>query len=209
MAKRRKVGNLLALPVLSAFAERPMHPYEVVTVLRERGKEHDFKVNWGSLYTVVDNLTKHGFIEAVETVQEGRRPERTVYRITPEGWAELVDWVRELVAVPRQEYPAFKAALSMLPVLRPEEAAELLARRVAAVRADVASWEGQLAGLGPELPRLFLIEAEYHLALQRAELAWTESLLAELSSGSMPGLDGWRQYHESMRAYREEGDSPG
>src|SRR5262249_57047344 len=53
VAKRRKVGNLLALPLLSAFLERPMHPYEVATLLRERGKDQDVKFNWGSLYTVV------------------------------------------------------------------------------------------------------------------------------------------------------------
>src|SRR5262249_5447045 len=196
VGKRRKVGNLLALPLLTAFLERPMHPYEVATMLRERGKDQDVKFNWGSLYTVVDNLAKNGFIEAVRTEQEGRRPERAVSRITPGGRAELVDWVRELVAVPRQEYPAFKTALSNLPVLTPDEAIELLRLRVVALRAEIAGREEALVATGEFVPRLFVIESEYHLALCRAELEWIGMLLAELTEGTLPGLDGWRHYHE-------------
>ena len=35
---RRKVSNPLALAVLACLAERPMHPYEMSTTMRERGK---------------------------------------------------------------------------------------------------------------------------------------------------------------------------
>ena len=63
MAKRRKVGNLLALSLLSLLAQKPMYPYEMAQTLRARGKEQTVKINWGSLYTVVQNLEKYGFIE--------------------------------------------------------------------------------------------------------------------------------------------------
>src|SRR5687767_8291191 len=100
MAQRRKVSNLLALAVLSALAQRPMHPYEIATALRAWGKDQDMEIKWGSFYTVIRNMDKHGLIEAVENVRDGRRPERTVYRITGSGHAELVDWARELVSTP-------------------------------------------------------------------------------------------------------------
>lgn len=67
MAKRRKVGNLLALAVLSALVQRPMHPYEMATTLRAWGKEQDMEIKWGSFYTVIRNLDKHQLIEAVES----------------------------------------------------------------------------------------------------------------------------------------------
>ena len=76
MAKRRKVGNLLALYLLSLLAQQPMYPYEMAQFLRERGKDKNFPINWGSLYTVVANLAKYGFIEEAGTVREGRQPER-------------------------------------------------------------------------------------------------------------------------------------
>ena len=62
-----------------------MHPYEMAATMRERGKEQNMKIKWGSLYTVVQNLEKHGFIAATETSRQGRRPERTVYAITDAG----------------------------------------------------------------------------------------------------------------------------
>jgi DNA-binding PadR family transcriptional regulator len=77
MAKRRKVSNLLALSLLNLLMQRPMYPYEMASTLRHRGKDHAIKINWGSLYTIVKNLEKYGFIEAVEVDREGKQPERT------------------------------------------------------------------------------------------------------------------------------------
>jgi DNA-binding PadR family transcriptional regulator len=68
---RRRVSNPLALAVLACLSERPMHPYEISTTLRTRGKEQSIKLNYGSLYAVVENLQKHGLITARETTREG------------------------------------------------------------------------------------------------------------------------------------------
>ena len=74
-----------------------MHPYEISTTLRTRGKEQSIKLNYGSLYSVVESLQKHGLIAPRETVKEGRRPERTIYEITSAGRLEFVDWLAELI----------------------------------------------------------------------------------------------------------------
>ena len=84
MAKR-KMSNPLALAVLSLLVEKPMHPYEMSSTMRERVKEASIKLNYGSLYSVVDSLQRHHLIEVQETIREGRRPERTVYAITEAG----------------------------------------------------------------------------------------------------------------------------
>jgi DNA-binding PadR family transcriptional regulator len=197
MAKRRKVGNVLALAVLSALAQRPMHPYEIATALRAWGKDQDMEIKWGSLYTVVRNLDRHGMIAAVESVREGRRPERTVYRITDSGRAELVDWTRELVSTPVPERPRFRAGLSVLAVLHPDEATALLRRRLDLLADTIAAARDALAQHSQHIPRLFLVESEYDLALQEAEAAWIRGLLAELTAGTYPGLDVWRAFHET------------
>src|SRR4029077_2256230 len=106
--------------------ERPMYPYEMASKLREYGKDQAIKINWGSLYTVVQNLEKHGFIEAVEVAREGRQPERTTYRITEAGRDELSDWLRELLSEPEREYTRFEAALGECGILSPDELIGLL-----------------------------------------------------------------------------------
>lgn len=197
MAGRRKVGNLLALAVLSALVQRPMHPYEIATTLRGWGKDQDMGIKWGSFYTVVRNMERHGLIAAVESVRAGRRPERTVYRITDSGRAELVDWTRELVSTPVAEQSRFRAGLSVLAVLHPDEATALLRRRLELLEEQTAAERAALAEHLRTVPRLFLVESEYDLAIQEAEAAWIRGLLAELASGGYPGLDQWRAFHET------------
>jgi DNA-binding PadR family transcriptional regulator len=197
MPKRRKVSNLLALVILATLAERPMHPYELASLLKARGKDHSVKINWGSLYTVVQNLERHGFIRATETVKAGRRPERTVYEITDAGRAEMEDWLRELVGEPEREYTRFEAALSVVGILPPDEVRRLLVKRLAALDGQISRLRETLRDVGKEIPRIFLIETEFHLALVEAEARWVRSLLDEMDSGTLPGLDMWRQFHET------------
>jgi DNA-binding PadR family transcriptional regulator len=194
----RATSNPLALAVLACLHERPMHPYEMASTMRERGKEHSIKLNYGSLYTVVDNLAEHGLIEAVEARREGRRPERTVYRLTDAGRVRLDSWMSELLAAPVKEYPQFEAALSLLPVLHPDKVTALLRHRTLILEKEIAEVRILLdyaASAG--LPRLLLIEGEYHLALRQTELAWVRELAAELEAGTLEGLDQWRRAFET------------
>ncbi|MFC4053269.1 PadR family transcriptional regulator [Actinomadura syzygii] len=196
MAKRRKVGNLLGLAVLSTVSARPMHPYEMASLMRARGKEHDMDIKWGSLYTVVGNLEKHGFLAVEGSDRKGARPERTVYRITDAGRDELADWVRELIGEPVRERPRFEAGLSVLGALGPDETAALLRRRLDLMERRIADDEAGLAAAS-DVPRLFLIETEYDLAIRRAEVAWVRGFLAEIEDGTLPNLDLWRAFHET------------
>jgi DNA-binding PadR family transcriptional regulator len=195
MARRRKVGNLLALSLLTLLTERPMYPYEMASMLRLRGKDNAIKINWGSFYTVVQNLEKNGFIEAVEVAREGRQPERTTYQITDAGRAELKDWLRELLSVPEREHSSFEAALGEAAVLPPDELIGLLQQRLATLEEANGRLQGQLETLVTQLPRLFLIESEYYLAQRRAEEDWVRGLLKEFTGGTFPGLDAWRRFH--------------
>jgi DNA-binding PadR family transcriptional regulator len=196
MAKQRKVANLLALAVLATVVQRPMHPYEIASLLRARGKDDDMEIKWGSLYTVVRNLAKHGFLEVVESQRDGARPERTIYRITEAGFVELRDWARELVATPQPELPRFKAGLSVLAALSPEEAADALRERVVELERMIAAQRATLAG-HTDVPRLFLVEDEYELAVREAELTWVRGLLAELTDETFPEMAAWRKWHET------------
>lgn len=197
MAKRRKVGNLLALALLSMLAEKPRYPYEMAQTLRSRGKEQDFKINWGSLYTVVANLEKYGFIEEAGTERAGRQPERTTYQITQRGTAELRDWMSELLSVPEDQRGGFVAALSEAGILPPDEVIGLLKRRLAALDKDNAGHEADLKLWSERLPRVLLIESEYQLAMRIAQATWLRGLLGELTAGTISGMDGWRYMHET------------
>ena len=199
MAKRR-VPNLLALAVLACVGERPMHPYEISTTLRTRGKEQSIKLNFGSLYSVVESLAKHGLIESQGTVRDGKRPERTVYAITADGRAELEDWLSELLSTPKKEYTSLEAALSLAAALAPDEVAQLLHARAARLRMELGSVDAGLAyteQLG--LPELFVIEEQYRKAMMQAELAFVTSLAERIGNDELGGTRWWRRVHELQK----------
>jgi DNA-binding PadR family transcriptional regulator len=196
MAEKRKVANLMGLAVLATVVQRPMHRYEMASVMRARGKDRDMDIKWGSLYTVVQNLERNGYLETIGVTRQGARPERTVYQITDAGRDELIAWTRQLIAEPEAEHTRFVAGLSVLAVLSPQDVVELLRRRLERLTQAVDSLTA-LFETASDVPRLFLIEDEYRIAMTRAEAVWVRSLLDELTAGTFPHLDAWRSFHET------------
>jgi DNA-binding PadR family transcriptional regulator len=196
---KRKVSNPLALAVLACLFERPMHPYEMASTMRERGKDQSIKLNYGSLYTVVEALQQHGLIAAQETEREGRRPERTVYRLTDAGRMELIDWVSELLSRPAKEYTRFEAGLSLAGVLPPEDIVALLTQRCVNLELEISQMRAILQLVQERgLQRMHVIEGEYATAMREAELAWTRNLVKEIGSGQLGDLEEWRATHRAL-----------
>jgi DNA-binding PadR family transcriptional regulator len=196
----RRVRNLLALAVLSYLSRAPMHPYELGRTLRENGDERSIKFNHGSLYMVVGQLEKAGFVSPETTGREGRRPERTTYAITDSGRAELHDWLRELVEEPLHEYPGFVAALSLIAALEPDEAVALLRRRLdrlATRRAETRALIDRTVASG--VHPLFLVEEEYRIALLDADAAFVGELIERITDPQDGWGPLWARFHEKEK----------
>src|SRR5882757_5676087 len=123
--KPRRTLTPLALVVLRLLRERPMHPYEIQQLIRDRAIAYVVKVRAGSLYHTIERLHRLALVEQVETGREGRRPERTIYAITEAGRDEYFDNLRDLVRNPEEEYPVFGAAVEMLRTLDRDDAVRL------------------------------------------------------------------------------------
>lgn len=197
-----RMSNPLALAVLVLLYERPMHPYEMSTTLRERHKEDSIKLNYGSLYSVVASLQKYGLIEATETLRDGNRPERTIYAITDAGLRKMTGWLTELISVPTKEYTSFEAALSLMGALPPDDVLRLLELRLHTLQLQRHAANGMRAGVPKNIPRIFLIEAEFSGALLAAEIAFVRGLVEDLRSENLGGFKFWRQLHELRAASR-------
>jgi DNA-binding PadR family transcriptional regulator len=194
---RRRVSNPLALAVLACLNERPMHPYEISTTLRARGKEQSIKLNYGSLYSVVESLQKHGLITSRETTRAGRRPERTVYEITQAGVAEFEDWLAELLSTPVREFTSLEAGLSLLAGLPPAEVARLLEQRCEQLRMQISAEQARQAyATEMGLPEVFVVEGNYHCALLQAELTFVADVARRIRSGEFGGTTAWARLHE-------------
>lgn len=176
--------STLALAVLALLAEAPMHPYRMQQLIRQRAK--DTVVNVGqrtSLHKAIERLMAAGLVAVREVSREHNYPERTVYELTATGSEVLRSWMREALAAPAREYPELPAILSFLALLPPEEVRRQLSTRVERLRSDIAELESQLETT--PLPRLFLVEDEYRVAVRRAELEWIERIIPDLESGAL------------------------
>jgi DNA-binding PadR family transcriptional regulator len=202
VASKRKVSNPLALAVMALLYERPMHAYEMVTLMRERGKHESVRLRYSSLYSVVSALEREGLIVPRETVRKGRRPERTVYEITGAGRDEFLTWLRELLREPVKEFTQFAAGLSFLAALPPEEAVALLKERVRRLDVETGEMRSRLDAAMEQLnlPRLFLVEAEHELMLREAELGWVRGLVEEIETGALGSISEWRSLHSERDA---------
>ena len=186
------VSNPLGLVVLAFLQERPMHPYELGRLLKSRNKQESIRYRHASLYMVVKQLLRDGYIESQETSRAGQLPERTVYALTASGREVLTREMRELVAVPAKEYLRFEAALALIVVLPPAEVVTLLGERLQALKELIADLRERTRGRD-DVEWIHLIEYEYQLALAEAEEKFVRRFRASVESGDVGEL--WDRLH--------------
>jgi DNA-binding PadR family transcriptional regulator len=183
----------LALAVLAMLIESPLHPYRMQQLIKARGKDEVINVSQrNSLYQTIDRLLRGDLIAVRETGRDGAFPERTVYGITEAGRDTARLWLREQLAKPAHEFPAFPAALSFLPVLSPEEVCRQLETRIGAVTRELSRLEAISEHANAmQVPRLFLLEGELVRAKLVAELDWVRSVVADLKAGTIAWSEAW------------------
>jgi DNA-binding PadR family transcriptional regulator len=190
----------LALSILELLDERPMHPYELASTMRARHHDEFVRLNFGSLYHTVEVLERNGWIIPAGSEKEGRRPERTIYRLTEAGRVVLEHVVSEILAVPRREYPHFAAGLMFMHHLPAERAADLLKERAAALDALAVKLTGILDEVQASgVKRLAVIELEHKIAMLRSERSWVLGLAGEIERGSLEWDAGIDSRHEGLR----------
>ncbi|MGW4483635.1 PadR family transcriptional regulator [Amycolatopsis sp. NPDC004368] len=174
----------LGVAVLELLHEKPMHPYEMAQLMRERYVDLRVKLKAGSLYHTVERLQNNGFIEIVDTQRDGRRPERTVYAMTAAGKDVFVQRARELLGDVAQEYPEFLSGLAVIDDLGRDISMTELEHRITLLRAKVASDQTVLKGLRDGgLPEIYWLDFRYAAAHRAFELEWCDRLYTDLSSG--------------------------
>jgi DNA-binding PadR family transcriptional regulator len=182
----------LALAVMGLLAERPRHPYDVATTMRERCMDRHIRLSLGTLYHTFAQLGRRGWVHPLGAARRGNRPEHTVYALTPDGRRQLQDRLRELIAIPTPEYSSFEAGLAFLYQLPRAEAVALLRRRAEALDAEHRRWQDLQDGYQRRgLARLSLIEVELVQDRRRCEADWARRIADEIESGRLEWAVGW------------------
>ncbi|MCK8613641.1 PadR family transcriptional regulator [Gordonia sp. C13] len=180
----------VAILVLGLLLERPMHPYEMVQTTVARREDRLAKFRAGTLYHAVDRLAENGMIEVHEVRREGNRPERTVYAITEAGRRALTENLERILETRPEEYPELYLALSEAHGLPRERVVELLERRVATMRADLADVEAAVAEFRSRgKPEMFFLDGGCRIATLTAQIGWLDDLVDRLRTRRIEWLD--------------------
>lgn len=199
----------LAAVVLSLLVEHPMHPYEVTYHFRLRHLEDSVKARTGSLYHTFEQLQRKGLIEPAEVERAGRRPERTVYRITDEGRTALADTVTRLVRDPVNEYTRFEAGLVTISHLGKTATIRALRERSVLLRARAAAQRTILdEHLRQGLPRLYMIEIDHEIDRCTGQAAWCDRTATALESGEIEWPERLPEEVEELTRYHDEPPAP-
>ncbi len=183
---RAKNTSLMSLAIMSLLDERPMHPYEIASLMKERGITYSIKLDVGNLYAAMNSLLSEGLIAVKEIRREGNLPERTVYELTRNGVESCRALLRDILREPKKEYPRFIAGLSFIVHLEPGEVAELLAARISELRLRMGREQAETdAARSGGVDEIYLLEAQYSLRLLEAELAWTQELRESILAGKL------------------------
>ncbi|WIX79751.1 helix-turn-helix transcriptional regulator [Amycolatopsis carbonis] len=174
----------LGVAVLELLHEKPMHPYEMAQLMRERYVDQRVKLKAGSLYHTVERLQHNGFVEIVDTQRDGRRPERTVYAMTAAGKDVFEQRAREMLGDVAQEYPEFLSGLAVIDDLGRDMSLAELEHRLTLLRASVAADQVMFERVRDNaVPEIYWLDFRYAAAHRAFELEWCERLYADLASG--------------------------
>lgn len=172
----------LGVMVLALLREGDMHPYEMMRLLRGRREDRMVKITNGTFYHTVARLQRDGLIAETGVDRDGNRPERTTYTLTAAGPAALEEWVRD--HLDGDDGRTFRVALAEAHNLPRTEVITLLSNRRDALAAEYAEMD---AGLQSARDRgvsdQYIVELDRYTVMLRADIEWTDSLLARLGSG--------------------------
>jgi DNA-binding PadR family transcriptional regulator len=173
------------IAILALLREKPMHPYQMQSVLHERHQDEILLLKRGSLYHAINRLLRAKLIEVVSSTREGRRPQRTTYRILAAGRSQLLTSLREMVGTPKREPSDFLASLNFIVYLTPQVATKRLDERATGLEREIDAIETELQSALAFVGRVHLLEIEYLLAIRQAELAWVRAIVDQLRSGNL------------------------
>jgi DNA-binding PadR family transcriptional regulator len=170
--------------LLGLLHERPLYGYEIKHIIEDHMGDWT-SIAFGSIYFALDKLAEEGFVEKVATEQEGNRPSRTVFQVTPRGEEEFLHLLRDGWQDVARQYFEIDVCLFFLDRLSPQEIQSYLKSRLARL-------EATLDGLreheneqfqNPHVPpqaRAIFDHTRLHL---ESEVQWTRKLLHSLEDG--------------------------
>lgn len=181
------MSNLTRLMVLGAVHQfQPVHGYFLRQELITWHVDEWANVNPGSIYNALSSLKKDGYVEEHCIETQGKRPERTVYKMTPEGNVEFIRLLRKVIwSVDAFDTKSGMVLTSFMFALSRQEVVEVLEHRVREIDARVKANGYHVEDVAQSETTPLYVREIFELSTMRlkGEKEWTEALLQRLHNG--------------------------
>ncbi|KIL42222.1 PadR family transcriptional regulator [Gordoniibacillus kamchatkensis] len=163
------------LLVLGLLMAQSQHGYQINEFIEKNlGQVSDMKK--ATAYSILKRLNQGGFVE-VSVEQEGNRPQRQIYTITPSGERRFLELLRASIATADNVTPAGNIGFMFIDHLNGQEAVKLLEEKMQ----KVDHFLGMLSlvpqhghGTGVDL------SIKHRIALLQCEKDWLARTIQEL-----------------------------
>ena len=168
--------------ILGLLEEVPMHGYELYQRFQNRPLEQVVHIEMSQLYAFLKKLERLALIEGCQS-QQGARPQRKVYHLTPAGRATLQEWLTTPVERPRDIRIFFLLKLYFLQRLLPADLARVIADEIATCQRFLITLEAQRHGPSTIHDRAAFdqVVLQSRIYQTRALLAWLHELQTEFA----------------------------
>ncbi|WP_371381145.1 PadR family transcriptional regulator [Sporomusa aerivorans] len=143
----------MKLIVLGILMEGQKHPYDMQQIMVKRNMSRYIKLQKGSLYYAVEQLTKNGLTEVVDVVKDGSHPYKTIYRITEAGVEEFHKLLLEQFLNHDKVYNPLHAGLAFVYHGNQSRIAEMLENRIEKLESNLVLMQKEYANMVPFVPR--------------------------------------------------------
>lgn len=181
------MSNITRLVVLGAVRQfEPVHGYFLRRELMTWHVDEWANIQPGSIYNALKSLKQDGYVEEAGTEAAGNRPERTVYRVTPQGEVELMRLLRHVVwTVETFDTKPVMAVTSFMFLLSRAEVCAALKFRITEIDAKIASNSFEIADIPKSGTTPAYVREIFELASLRlrSEQEWARNLVTRIEAG--------------------------
>lgn len=172
------------LVILGLLHDRPLYGYEIKHVIEEHMGDWT-SIAFGSIYFALDKLSAENLVVKIATEQQGSRPSREIYEITPAGEEEFLRLLRQGWQNVERQYFEIDLCLFFLNRLPVSEVKEYLLARIARLEQTLAHLQAHEAEQmsNPYIPpqaKAIFNHSRMHI---QSEFEWSKGLLAALDKG--------------------------
>ena len=163
------------------------HGYELRKLMVDQHIDEISDVQLGSIYAALKRLSEEGLVEQHGHARSGKRPTRTMFRITELGKKELRTLIADAFTDPQQPERPVDLAVHFSGLLEVDTVIDMLEERLRVLEKFAKAVDRAVRSTqhdDPAVRELIRDIPDHFRRINRAEVVWTKRVLANARSGA-------------------------